>query len=155
MIEVKSQEILLTVDGATLRVGVTYHTPMVMAELPEIRVEVVGGDPVVDLSGMLQAVGGDGDELSKPIYKPVAKRRRVPKKPIAKSVEVDADPSRMPRDDRPYKNYDWLFAAYVTDKRTREEIADQCGVSIQTIRNWLKKFGIKRPRHPRGEGNIV
>jgi hypothetical protein len=27
MIEVKSQEILLTVDGATLRVGVTYHTP--------------------------------------------------------------------------------------------------------------------------------
>ena len=58
MIEVKSQEILLTVDGATLRVGVTYHTPMVMAELPEIRLEVVGdGSPLIPVSQVDEAIG--------------------------------------------------------------------------------------------------
>jgi Zn-dependent peptidase ImmA (M78 family) len=33
---------------------------------------------------------------------------------------------------------------YVMDKKTPEEIAKECGVSVQLIYRQLKKFGLKR-----------
>lgn len=41
-----------------------------------------------------------------------------------------------------YKDKDWLFEKYVIKELASEEIANICGVSSQTILNWMKKFGI-------------
>lgn len=43
-----------------------------------------------------------------------------------------------------YKSYVWLHKRYVTDKMTISEIAKECGVSVQTIQNWLEKFDLIR-----------
>jgi len=38
----------------------------------------------------------------------------------------------------------FLRKRYVMDKKTPEEIAGECGVSVQLIYRQLKKFGLKR-----------
>ena len=43
-----------------------------------------------------------------------------------------------------YKNEVWLRKRYVVDKRSLQEIADECGVTGMTIFNWLKKFNLIR-----------
>lgn len=48
-----------------------------------------------------------------------------------------------------YKDKQWLFIEYVDKDQSAQEIADQCGVSNQTILNWLSTHGI--PRRQVGE----
>jgi len=43
-----------------------------------------------------------------------------------------------------YKEKDWLCTEYVTKDKSAETIAKECGVSSQTILNWLLKFDIAR-----------
>tara|TARA_R110000803_G_scaffold161322_1_gene225063 strand:- start:175 stop:327 length:153 start_codon:yes stop_codon:yes gene_type:complete len=38
----------------------------------------------------------------------------------------------------------FLKKRYVMDKKTPEDIAKECGVSVQLIYRQLKKFGLKR-----------
>lgn len=43
-----------------------------------------------------------------------------------------------------YTSKQWLWARYVRDGLTVSEIAKQCGVSYQTIQNYLEKFDLIR-----------
>jgi hypothetical protein len=40
----------------------------------------------------------------------------------------------------------WLRKRYVIDKKTPEEIAKECGTSIETIYVYLAKFGLRKSR---------
>jgi response regulator of citrate/malate metabolism len=40
-----------------------------------------------------------------------------------------------------YKNRYWMWRRYVTQKATIDEIADECGVSHQTIYRYLVEYG--------------
>lgn len=48
-----------------------------------------------------------------------------------------------------YKNKSWLHKRYVQDKKTPEEIAQECGCTVQTIYLYLTKFGLKMGRKGR------
>jgi len=41
-----------------------------------------------------------------------------------------------------YKSKDWLYRRYVVQRKTMEEIAKECGVTIMTIHRALKENGI-------------
>ena len=41
-----------------------------------------------------------------------------------------------------HKNPDWLQQKYIQEDKTMQEIADICGVTPMTIRDWLKKSEI-------------
>ena len=40
----------------------------------------------------------------------------------------------------------WLRKRYVIDKKTPEEIAKECGASIETIYVYLAKFGLSKSK---------
>lgn len=48
-----------------------------------------------------------------------------------------------------YKNKSWLHKRFVQDKKTPEEIAQECGCTVQTIYLYLNKFGLKMGRKGR------
>ena len=48
-----------------------------------------------------------------------------------------------------YKSKPWLHKRFVQDKKTPQEIADECGVTLQTIYLYLNKFGLKMGRKGR------
>ena len=48
-----------------------------------------------------------------------------------------------------YKSKTWLHKRFVQDKKTPQEIADECGVTLQTIYLYLNKFGLKMGRKGR------
>lgn len=48
-----------------------------------------------------------------------------------------------------YKNKAFLHKRFVQDKCTPQEIADECGVTVQTIYLYLTKFGLKMGRKGR------
>ena len=55
------------------------------------------------------------------------------------------------KQDRLYVKDDWMRAKYVDEKMTLQEIADICGVSAMTIREWLMRHNIEtRGRGQRG-----
>jgi DNA-binding MurR/RpiR family transcriptional regulator len=41
-----------------------------------------------------------------------------------------------------YESQTWLYRRYVVQKKTMEEIAQECKVSVMTIYRALKKFGM-------------
>ena len=43
-----------------------------------------------------------------------------------------------------YTNEVWLKKRYHMDKKSPEDIAKECGVSVQLIYRQLKKFGLKK-----------
>jgi transposase-like protein len=45
---------------------------------------------------------------------------------------------------RKYHNEEWLRTEYVEKRRSTTDMAEECGVSAQTIIRWLKKNGIDR-----------
>jgi hypothetical protein len=45
-----------------------------------------------------------------------------------------------------YTNNIWLRKRYVIDKRTPEEIAKECGTSVETIYVYLAKFGLRKSK---------
>ena len=42
-----------------------------------------------------------------------------------------------------YQDPEWLFAAYVSNRRTLADIAKECGVSSMTVQYWLRQHNIK------------
>ena len=40
----------------------------------------------------------------------------------------------------------WLRKRYVIDKKTPEEIAKECGTSVETIYVYLAKFGLRKSK---------
>lgn len=45
-----------------------------------------------------------------------------------------------------YANEIWLRKRYLMDKKTPQEIAKECGTSVETIYVYLAKFGLKKSR---------
>lgn len=45
-----------------------------------------------------------------------------------------------------YKSKNWLYRRYVVQKKTMEEIAKECNVSIMTIQRYLEQFGLIKKR---------
>lgn len=45
-----------------------------------------------------------------------------------------------------YANENWLRKRVLVDKKTPEEIAKECGASVETIYVYLAKFGLKKSK---------
>jgi len=45
-----------------------------------------------------------------------------------------------------YTSNIWLRKRYVIDKKTPEEIAKECGTSVETIYVYLAKFGLRKSK---------
>ena len=45
-----------------------------------------------------------------------------------------------------YTNQIWLKKRYQLDRKTPQEIAKECGVSVATIYVYLDKFGLRKSR---------
>ena len=45
-----------------------------------------------------------------------------------------------------YKSEIWLRKRYLMDKKSPEEIAKECGASIETIYVYLAKFGLRKSK---------
>lgn len=45
-----------------------------------------------------------------------------------------------------YTNEAWLRKRYVIDKKTPEQIAKECGASVETIYVYLAKFGLRKSK---------
>lgn len=45
-----------------------------------------------------------------------------------------------------YKSESWLRKRYLMDKKTPQEIAKECGASVETIYVYLAKFGLRKSK---------
>lgn len=45
-----------------------------------------------------------------------------------------------------YTSEAWLRKRYVIDKKTPQEIAKECGASLETIYVYLAKFGLRKSK---------
>jgi hypothetical protein len=45
-----------------------------------------------------------------------------------------------------YKSEAYMRKRYIIDKKTPEEIAKECGSSIETIYSYLAKFGLRKSK---------
>ncbi len=45
-----------------------------------------------------------------------------------------------------YTNEAWLRKRFLMDKKTPQEIATECGTSMETIYVYLAKFGLRKSR---------
>jgi hypothetical protein len=45
-----------------------------------------------------------------------------------------------------YTSNIWLRKRYIIDKKTPEEIATECGTSVETIYVYLAKFGLRKSK---------
>ena len=45
-----------------------------------------------------------------------------------------------------YTSETWLRKRYVMDKKTPEEIAKECGCTVETIYVYLAKFGLRKSK---------
>jgi hypothetical protein len=54
----------------------------------------------------------------------------------------------MPKNEL-YKSKSWMHKRYVQDKKTPQEIADECGCTLQNIYIYLTKHGLKMGRKGR------
>jgi hypothetical protein len=45
-----------------------------------------------------------------------------------------------------HTNEKWLTKRFLVDKKSPEEIAKECGVSVETIYVYLSKFGLRKSR---------
>lgn len=45
-----------------------------------------------------------------------------------------------------YQNEVWLKKRYHIDKKSAEEIAKECGASVETIYVYLAKFGLRKSK---------
>jgi hypothetical protein len=45
-----------------------------------------------------------------------------------------------------YMNENWLRKRFHLDRKTPEEIAKECGVSVETIYVYLAKFGLRKSK---------
>mgnify|MGYP003841108887 CR=1 FL=1 len=54
--------------------------------------------------------------------------------------------TRMAKSAKLYTNELWLKKRFHMDKKTPEQIALECGVSVETIYVYLAKFGLRKSR---------
>lgn len=45
-----------------------------------------------------------------------------------------------------YTNENWLRKRYLIDKKSPEEIAKECGASVETVYVYLGKFGLRKSK---------
>jgi len=45
-----------------------------------------------------------------------------------------------------HANEKWLTKRFLVDKKSPEEIAKECGVSVETVYVYLSKFGLRKSR---------
>jgi hypothetical protein len=45
-----------------------------------------------------------------------------------------------------YANESWLKKRFHTDKRSADQIAKECGVTVETIYVYLAKFGLRKSK---------
>ena len=45
-----------------------------------------------------------------------------------------------------YTSESWLRKRYVMDKKTPQEMAKECGTSVETIYVYLAKFGLRKSK---------
>ena len=45
-----------------------------------------------------------------------------------------------------YTSETWLRKRYVMDKKSPQEIAKECGTSVETVYVYLAKFGLRRSK---------
>lgn len=45
-----------------------------------------------------------------------------------------------------YTNMEWLKKRYHLDKKTPQDIAKECGTSVETIYVYLAKFGLRKSK---------
>ena len=45
-----------------------------------------------------------------------------------------------------YQSKAWLTKRYIVDRKTIEEIAKECGASVETIYVYLAKFGLRKSK---------
>ena len=45
-----------------------------------------------------------------------------------------------------YTNESWLRKRFLMDKKTPQEIAKECGASVETIYVYLAKFGLRKSK---------
>jgi len=45
-----------------------------------------------------------------------------------------------------HANEKWLTKRFLVDKKSPEDIAKECGVSVETIYVYLSKFGLRKSR---------
>ena len=45
-----------------------------------------------------------------------------------------------------YTSETWLRKRYLVDKKTPQQIAKECGASVETIYVYLAKFGLRKSR---------
>jgi hypothetical protein len=45
-----------------------------------------------------------------------------------------------------YQNQNWLKKRFHLDRKTPEEIAKECGVTVETIYVYLSKFGLRKSK---------
>jgi hypothetical protein len=45
-----------------------------------------------------------------------------------------------------YTNETWLRKRYLMDKKSPEDIAKECGASVETVYVYLAKFGLRKSR---------
>ena len=43
-----------------------------------------------------------------------------------------------------YKSREWMYRRYVVQRKSEQEIADECGVTLMTIHTWLNKHKLLR-----------
>ena len=55
-------------------------------------------------------------------------------------IEVELIMTKM------YTNEMWLKKRYYMDKKSPQEIAKECGVSVETIYVYLAKFGLRKSK---------
>ena len=55
-------------------------------------------------------------------------------------IEVELIMTKM------YTNEMWLKKRYYMDKKSPQEIANECGVSVETIYVYLAKFGLRKSK---------
>ena len=44
--------------------------------------------------------------------------------------------------DIPYRNKEWLETEYIVKDREAQDIADECGINMRTMREWISIFGL-------------
>ena len=45
-----------------------------------------------------------------------------------------------------YTNESWLRKRFLMDKKTPQEIAKECGASVETVYVYLAKFGLRKSK---------
>ena len=75
----------------------------------------------------------------------IAREQKVSKQTILYWLKKHKIETRSlePLDQR-YREKDWIYLQYITNKNSIYKIADMCNTSTPTILTWLEKFGIKR-----------